>query len=374
MEPLSFPFPCPQPGVAVDWSGVHFSWIAPMAECMQDPEYHAEGDVWTHTRMVCDRLVELPEWQSLDDTAREVVFAAALLHDVSKPETTREEDGHIRHPNHSLRGAMTTRRLLWELGVPFALRERVTGLIRFHQAPFFLVDDRDSVRKAARLSWVTRCDHLAILARADGLGRICADGQRIQDNITLFEEFCREQGCLDRPWPFASDHSRYLYFRTEGRDPSYEAYDDTRGEAILMSGLPGAGKSHWVRENLEVPEISLDDIRAQLKLRPGENSGEVFNRARERAREYLRAGTPFVWNATNLSRDLRGRVLDLFALYNPRIRIVYVESSFGRLMRQNRDRDAAVPAPVVERMLHAWDVPDRTEAHQVDYVITESGH
>jgi hypothetical protein len=25
---------------------------------------------------------------------------------------------------------------------------------------------------------------------------------------------------------------------------------------------------------------------------------------------------------------------------------------------------------VLARMLHAWDVPDRTEAHQVDYVIT----
>jgi predicted kinase len=341
-----------------------------MAACMQDAEYHAEGDVWTHTRMVCDRLVELPAWQALDPVSREVLFAAALLHDVSKPETTREEDGHIRHPNHSLRGATTTRRILWELGVPFELRERVTGLIRFHQSPFFLVDDRDSVRKAARLSWVTRCAHLAILARADGLGRICADGQRIQDNITLFEEYCREQGCFDRPWAFASDHSRYLYFRTEGRDPAYEAYDDTRGEAILMSGLPGAGKSRWVKEHLDVPEISLDDIRTELKLRPGENSGEVFNRARERAKEYLRAGTRFVWNATNLSRDLRKRVLDLFALYNPRVRIVYVESSYARQRRQNREREAAVPEGVLVRMLHSWDVPDRTEAHQVDYVIT----
>lgn len=353
----------------MDWSGIRFPWIAPMAECMQDPEYHAEGDVWTHTRMVCDRLVELPEWKLLDATSREVLFAAALLHDVAKPETAREEDGHIGHPNHSLRGAVTARRLLWELGVPFALREQVAGLIRFHQSPFFLVDRSDALRMAVRLSWITRCDHLALLARADGLGRICADGQRIQDNISLFEEYCWEQGCLTRPWPFTSDHSRYQFFRIESRDPAYAAYDDTRGEAILMAGLPGAGKSRWVRENLDVPEISLDDIRAELKLRPGENSGELFNRAKERAREYLRAGVTFVWNATNLSRDLRGRVLDLFALYNPRIRIVYVESSSGRLRRQNRERDHAVPETVLERMLHAWDVPDRTEAHEVDYVI-----
>lgn len=37
----------------MDWSGIRFPWIAPMVECMQDPDYHTEGDVWTHTRMVC---------------------------------------------------------------------------------------------------------------------------------------------------------------------------------------------------------------------------------------------------------------------------------------------------------------------------------
>ena len=31
-------------------------WARAMAACGQDAGWHAEGDVWTHTRMVCDQL------------------------------------------------------------------------------------------------------------------------------------------------------------------------------------------------------------------------------------------------------------------------------------------------------------------------------
>ena len=33
-------------------------------------------------------------------------------------------------------------------------------------------------------------------------GRICADQSRLLDNVALFGEFCREQGCLTGPLPF----------------------------------------------------------------------------------------------------------------------------------------------------------------------------
>lgn len=33
-------------------------WCQAMAACVQDAEWHSEGDVWTHTKMVCNQLVE----------------------------------------------------------------------------------------------------------------------------------------------------------------------------------------------------------------------------------------------------------------------------------------------------------------------------
>ncbi|MBL7818393.1 MAG: hypothetical protein JNL70_25505 [Saprospiraceae bacterium] len=36
-----------------DWQAIEaFDWVEPMKKCPQDSIYHAEGDVWTHTRMV----------------------------------------------------------------------------------------------------------------------------------------------------------------------------------------------------------------------------------------------------------------------------------------------------------------------------------
>ena len=60
-------------------------WARAMAACAQDRGWHAEGDVWTHTRMVCGQLPRLDEWPSLSDHERIVLLFTALLHDAGKP-------------------------------------------------------------------------------------------------------------------------------------------------------------------------------------------------------------------------------------------------------------------------------------------------
>ena len=48
----------------------------------QNPVYHAEGDVWTHTMMVVESLLAMPDYQQATRAEQEIVFLAALLHDV----------------------------------------------------------------------------------------------------------------------------------------------------------------------------------------------------------------------------------------------------------------------------------------------------
>jgi putative nucleotidyltransferase with HDIG domain len=108
-----FPFRTPEPPAwKVDWHALteEFGWIAAMRDCPQNAAFHAEGTAWTHVGMVCEALAGLAEFRSLPDSERQILFAAALLHDVAKPSCTRYEDGQITSRGHSQRGAIMARR------------------------------------------------------------------------------------------------------------------------------------------------------------------------------------------------------------------------------------------------------------------------
>ena len=364
----------PEPGAAsIDWRLVEdaFDWFRQLSGCPQDPVFHAEGDVDLHTRLVVEALLADPAWQNLERAERESLFWAALLHDVAKPACTRiEADGRVTAPGHSRRGQIMARRILSGMGVPFGQREQICHLVTHHQLPFFLIERERPERRAHLISYQTRCDLLAILATADARGRICPDAAHLHDNIALFTELCRDEGCLSQPKPFASAHSRFLYFRLEHRTANYKAFDDWESEATLLSGLPGSGKDSWLAANAGGREvISLDDLREDLDVDPAGPQGAVIAAARERARTLLRTKRPFVWNATNISRQLRTQLIDLFADYKAKVRIVYLEASEEERVRRNLGRRNPVPGKAIARMLDRWEPPDLTECHALDVVL-----
>ncbi len=369
---------CPTaPDWSVDWPGLdaRYDWVRRMAECPQDAQYHAEGNVWIHTRMVCERLAELDGFRALDPSDRNIVFAAALLHDVAKPDCTKhEDDGRITSKGHSGRGERLTRKLLWQLGADMHTRERIARLVRLHQVPFFLIEQDQAIKIAHRVSLSVRADLLALVAEADARGRRCAeqkDQTRMTDNVELFRELCREQHCYDRPREFASGLTRFEYFRKPDRDPNYEAYDDTRCEVIVMCGLPATGKDTWIANNAnDLPVVSLDAVRAEIGVDPKDNQARVIDHARELARQHLRKGEGFVWNATNLVRDHRNAIVDLCTDYKARVRLVYLDAAEPVLRSRNSAREKPVPSSALNRMVDRWTVPDAAEAPEVHWIQT----
>lgn len=375
----TFPF-CPQPPEwALDWDGIadRFAWVRAMESCPQDPIWHAEGNVLIHTRMVCEALIGLGEWRALDETQRSVVFAATLMHDIAKPQVTREENGRIRAPRHASKGANIVRSLMLQQLLPTTsvdwlhLREQVVSLVRHHGMPLYLLEGRDPQRELFAASQVARCDWLAIIALADVLGRQCADKDDLTSRVEMFREFATENKCLEAPRQFASDHTRLLYFYGRDLDPDCEVYDDTTCEVLVMSGLPGAGKDHWIRQHgPDRPVISLDAIRRELNVSAADDQGTVVNQAKSRAREYLRKQTSFIWNATNTSAQMRRQLIRLFRDYNAWVRIVYVEASWDEIQRRNQSRNNPVPNDVIEKLVGKLDIPTPNEAHSVEVFCT----
>lgn len=362
----------------LDWDHLShsFSWIRDMEDVPQDPIFHAEGDVAIHTRMVLEALQSLASFQALEEQAQYILVAAALLHDVEKRTCTKvQEDGRISSPRHAQKGEYTARQLLYqEVPAPFSIRQEVAKLVRYHGLPLLVFEKTNPQQYLLQASLEVNTKHLSILAQADVLGRICPDQEELSYRIQCFEEYAKEQACFGVAYPFSSALSRFTYFQQHEGSPIYEPFDDTWSEVVLMTGLPGMGKDSYIQKHLAgLSVISLDNLRRKHKIahRDQKGNGQLIQLALEEARTYLRRKEPFAWNATNLTRSTRKKLIDLFTSYRAKVRIVYVEVPFQQWQQQNLEREYAVPTRIVMKMLKRLDVPSIAEAHQVDYVIKE---
>jgi tRNA nucleotidyltransferase (CCA-adding enzyme) len=173
--------------------------LLPLVGCEQEPEWHPEGDVWTHTLMVIDKARELNG--DLDRARLVTVMLGAICHDLGKPSTTAVIDGRIRSLDHEQAGVEPTLALLDRLNVHtidgFDARSQVVGLVAHHLKP-------GAFRKAAnvtdgafrRLAQKVDLELLARLARADCLGRT---GQFDCSAMDWFIERARALGVEHRP-------------------------------------------------------------------------------------------------------------------------------------------------------------------------------
>lgn len=347
-------------------------WARAMAACQQDAEWHAEGDVWTHTRMVCAELEKLAEWPVLDGSTRLILFFTALLHDAGKPSTTTRDPatGRVRSPHHAFVGAALARGVLRDLGCDFVTRERIAALVRYHGRPVFLLEKPSPEREVIALSWLADNRLLHLFALADNRGRHTRETNRPEENLHLWKLAADESGCYGRPYAFANDHARFLFFRDALGSLHYAPHEEYRCTVTLLSGLPGAGKDTWLaRYRPALPVVSLDAVRGELDIDPTDNQGEVIQAAREKCREHLRARRSFALNGTNITHQTRARWISLFADYQARVEIVYREPPLSVILAQNAARKQPVPENVILRLAEKLDPPTIAEAH--DFVVDQ---
>jgi tRNA nucleotidyltransferase (CCA-adding enzyme) len=148
--------------------------MKPLVGCEQEPDWHPEGDVWTHTLMVIDKARELNG--DLDRPRQIAVMLGAVCHDLGKPATTAVIDGRIRSMEHEEAGVEPALKLLDRLNIHtidgFDVRTQVVGLVANHLKPGMFYK-AGSVGDGAfrRLSQKVDLELLARVARADCLGR-----------------------------------------------------------------------------------------------------------------------------------------------------------------------------------------------------------
>lgn len=375
MQRSTFKSLLPKDNLCIDFKDIEEAFpelVQLLKSTPQDKGYHLEGDVWTHTKMVVQELLNIEEYSTLSEFDREVLFWSTLFHDIGKPGCTDydESTSKITSRGHSKRGMQDVRLLMYVAGIEPEIRESVCNIIEVHQYPFSWINNA-STFEIRNVSQHLKMNNLYLMATADALGRrtvIEQDRFRIIENVELFKIACTEQECLYNPWYHNFDNleAKDIYFRNSGE--SHEdrpVHWDKGSDVIVLAGLPASGKDTWastVHPELEV--LSYDEARNHFGW-DDKGNGRAVQYIKERAKELLRGKVPFIWNANFLSNQTRQKEIQLLRNYNANIRMVYLEEPLEVLEERNNKRNSTLPTSKILERAYSLEPPKSNYVHEV---------
>ena len=157
----------------------YFQELEVLINCIQDPIYHPEGDVWIHTMMSLDELARILKEENIQDEYRKLyLFYGILCHDFGKPFCTKEIDGKITSFKHESLGIEPTISFLSKLTNEKKFIEIVCSLVKNHLTPFQLYLAESSLKAIKRLSLKVNIEDLCLVCLADCLGRTIPDKEK----------------------------------------------------------------------------------------------------------------------------------------------------------------------------------------------------
>lgn len=166
-----------------------------LVDCDQGHDLHLEGDVATHTALVCAALPLFARCY-LDRAPDFVERLAALIHDWKKPACRRRVAGQAPFPGHEARAAAEAPQLATRLGLHPAEQARLQFVIAYHGLAheFPYLTKREQWRLAGSPHW----ESLALLQAADAHSCWCPGGGHLPIHWELFEQEALRWGNADR--------------------------------------------------------------------------------------------------------------------------------------------------------------------------------
>ncbi|MDO8545685.1 MAG: HD domain-containing protein [Opitutaceae bacterium] len=235
----------------------HFPEVAAMRGTRQEPEWHPEGDVFTHTQHCLDALAVLEGWKSSESARRRRLMFAVLGHDFGKPSTTSyaEKRGTMRwvSPGHESAGGPLVKDFLRRIGAPLEYDQPVCTLVVHHLAHHHgnTTFTDTSVRRLARKLAPSTIDDLALVMHADANGRPPLESPEIHARIDELVARAHALAIADAaPKPIIL--GRHLLHLGREPGPDFKPIIDAAFEAQLdgvFSDEPGG--IEWLTEYLK---------------------------------------------------------------------------------------------------------------------------
>lgn len=355
-----------------------------LSRCHQSTRFHGEGHVARHTEMVVDAANEALEHTTLNDAQAEVVRLSALLHDIGKPAVTVEVTPcEWSAPRHAEVGAgmvnelFDSRAQLRRRGI--GARAQVAALVRAHMWAWH--PEQVSPGAAIRLTHLGDLRQLFSLWAADGNGRIAEDQERLVEQVEwaaalivdhtggattdaypLIDQVCDPSQLDPRVRRSVLRAVVHGQITSVGAAAAHIAAAErqTGGPTILWtSGLPGAGKSTWVRRWADEHDAEILTVTGARRRDRDMSRG----RNRHAVADAVRSGRNVVVDATHVTRESRDRLCGLADIHGAHLEAVAFTTPAATCVRRQRSRPVgtAVPEDAIYSMLHAWRWPTPDE-------------
>lgn len=178
-----------------------FSEVAALIGVEQNPKYHAEGDVWTHTLMVLDAAADYRGRVSQPLA----LMLAAITHDFGKSVSTKRIDGVLHAYGHERSGVPLARQFLSRLTNETSLIDHVLNLTEHHMRPNVAAVNAVSVKSTNRMfDMATDPAALMYLALADSRGKISPGNDVVHEEF-LTGRLALYRECMARPQVMGRD-------------------------------------------------------------------------------------------------------------------------------------------------------------------------
>ncbi len=319
--------------------------------------YHLEGDVFTHTMMVCLMAREVaPD--------NDVVRWSSLLHDIGKPGARRINDETKRVAFHGHEGLSSFMAIdiLNKAEIPLKDKIMIHKLVALHGELFHFVKSDGTIKGDIMETFKGErelLENLTYQVWADSFGRFWEAGR--VTNITN-----------DLP-----DHFRPIIDQLSyGIQPMKNTGNP---QLMVLVGPPCSGKSTWIANNANgAVVISRDALVEEVGAKRGLNYNEAFkflnaNKDVSDAEvdgvlnttiaDARNAGVSVVIDMTNMSKKGRRRWINEFAKYDKKA-VVFL-TGFEELKKRNKNRanltGKYIPGHVLEDMCIRYSLPTYAE-------------
>jgi tRNA nucleotidyltransferase (CCA-adding enzyme) len=142
--------------------------------CLQQEEWHPEGDVWIHTILVLEAMQKICNREEIHGVDKLVLMLACICHDFGKPATTRLEEGKWRAKGHCEEGVLPTTQFLRRINCPDSIAKKVIPLVASHLDHSSFVGrkpSRSALGKIKQRIFPATIAELVLLVEADSSGR-----------------------------------------------------------------------------------------------------------------------------------------------------------------------------------------------------------